>query len=367
MNRIVVANLAYRPVRTLLSVTAVAVEVVLILLIVGLSLGMLNDGRTRQQGIGADLLVQPPGSSFFVGITGAPVSVRVADVLRRVPEVAVVAPVILQLATSGAVEVVYGIDYHSYSELIGGFHFLEGGPFQGPNDVIVDDVYAYGKGQHLGSEIDIMNHMFRICGIVEHGKGARKFLPLATMQELIGAEGKVSVFYVKADRPEEADHVVKEILAIPGMENYTVRLMREYLSMMTPGNVPGLSTFIAVVIGISVIIGFIVLFQSMYTAVLERTREIGILKSLGASKVYIVNLVLRETLLLSFTGTAVGVAASYLLKAAIRWRFPTLPIQIQPAWIGYATVISVLGALLGAVYPAFRAAQKDPIDAIAYE
>ncbi len=97
MNRIVVANLAYRPVRTLLSVTAVAVEVVLILLIVGLSLGMLNDGRTRQQGIGADLLVQPPGSSFFVGITGAPVSVRVADVLRRVPEVAVVAPVILQL------------------------------------------------------------------------------------------------------------------------------------------------------------------------------------------------------------------------------------------------------------------------------
>lgn len=120
-------------------------------------------------------------------------------------------------------------------------------------------------------------------------------------------------------------------------------------------------------IGISVIIGFIVLFQSMYTAVLERTREIGILKSLGASKVYIVNLVLRETLLLSFTGTAVGVAASYLLKAAIRWRFPTLPIQIQPAWIGYATVISVLGALLGAVYPAFRAAQKDPIDAIAYE
>ena len=91
---------------------------------------------------------------------------------------------------------------------------------------------------------------------------------------------------------------------------------------MTPGNVPGLSTFIAVVIGISVIIGFIVLFQSMYTAVLERTREIGILKSLGASKVYIVNLVLREPFCCRSPARLSGVAASYLLKAAIRWRIP---------------------------------------------
>ena len=65
--------------------------------------------------------------------------------------------------------------------------------------------------------------------------------------------------------------------------------------MMTPSNYPGLSTFIEVVIGISVIIGFIVIFQAMYTAVMERTREIGILKSMGASKFYIVNVILRET------------------------------------------------------------------------
>ena len=59
---------------------------------------------------------------------------------------------------------------------------------------------------------------------------------------------------------------------------------------------------IEIVIGIAVIVGFLVIFQSMYTAVMERTREIGILKSLGASKLYIVNVVLRETILLAIIG-----------------------------------------------------------------
>ena len=87
MNRMILANLANRPVRTVVSVFAVAIEVLLILLIVGLSLGMLNDGKTRQQGIGADVLVQPPGSSYLVGLTGAPVSVKLTDVLRGMPHV----------------------------------------------------------------------------------------------------------------------------------------------------------------------------------------------------------------------------------------------------------------------------------------
>jgi len=105
----------------------------------------------------------------------------------------------------------------------------------------------------------------------------------------------------------------------------------------------------------------------MYTAVMERTREIGVLKSLGASRIYIMNLVIRETLLLAIVGTAVGIVVSFVLKSAILLRFPTLPIQIQPSWIAYSTLISVSGAVLGALYPALRAAQKDPIDALAYE
>ncbi len=153
---------------------------------------------------------------------------------------------------------------------------------------------------------------------MEHGRGARKFLPMSTLQELIGSEGKASVFYVKLDDPANADAVVQEVKSVSGLESYSVRSMREYLSMMTVSSYPGLSTFINVVIGISVVIGFIVIFQAMYTAVMERTREIGILKSIGASKLYIVNVILRETVLLAIGGIVVGVLFSLAARAGIQ-------------------------------------------------
>ena len=77
MNKMIISNLLHRPIRSMISIVAIALEVTLILLIVGLSLGMLNDARARQAGIGADVIVQPPGSSFLSGITGAPVSVTI--------------------------------------------------------------------------------------------------------------------------------------------------------------------------------------------------------------------------------------------------------------------------------------------------
>jgi putative ABC transport system permease protein len=366
MNKMIVANLLHRPIRSLISIVAVALEVILILLIVGLSMGMLNDARTRQQGIGADVIVTPPGSSFLSGITGAPVSIKVANILRKLPHVRAVAPIVTQLTTTGNVEVIYGIDLKNFP-LTGPFQYLVGGPFQGPNDALVDDYFADTNHVKVGDHIQILNHAFRISGIVEHGKGARKYVPIGTLQDLIGSQGKVSVFYVKLDLPENANLAVKEVKSVPGMENYTVRSMSDYLSMMTPANLPGFNKFISVVIGVAVTIGFIVIFQAMYAAVMERTREIGILKSLGASKLYIVNAILRETGLLACVGIGVGIAVSSLARAVIRDRLPIVPMHITGDWIWRATLIALIGALAGAVYPAIKAARKDPIDALAYE
>ncbi len=361
------ANLVHRPIRSVISIIAIAVEVTLILVIVGLSLGMLNDAKERQAGIGGDVIVQPPGSSFLAGITGAPVSVKVADVIRKLPHVTVVSPVIWQLNTAGNVEVIYGIDVDSYQKLSGPFHYLAGGPFTGPDSVLVDNYFADANGVTVGQTIQILNHPAKVTGIVEQGKGARKFLPIQTLQQWIGAAGKASVFYVKLDDPKNDKLVVNEIKNVPGMQTYKVLSMRDYLSMMTAGNLPGFKTFIEVVIGVAVVIGFIVIFQAMYTAVMERTREIGILKSMGASKFYIVNTVLRETVLLAALGTLLGIVVSYVVRNAIVARFATLRVAIQPDWVGYAAMISIVGAVLGSLYPAYKAAQKDPIDALAYE
>ncbi|MGB6386401.1 MAG: ABC transporter permease [Terriglobales bacterium] len=368
MNRMIVGNLVHRPLRSLISVVAVALEVTLILLIVGLSLGMLEDQRTRNAGIGADVIVLPPGSSFLAGLTGAPVPIKIGnEILAKLPHVEKVAPVVTFISSAGTLEIIAGIDLHSYESLSTGFHYLEGGPFQGPYDVLVDDLFAKSKHARVGDTIDILNNKFRICGIVERGKGARKFVPITTLQDLIGAKDKATIFYLKLDNPANADTVVDEIKQVPGMERYVVNSMASYLAAMSTGNIPMLSTFIDVVVGISMIIGFIVIFQAMYTAVMERTREIGILKSMGASKVYIVNVVLRETVLLSLAGIVLGVAVSLAARAALARKFPLLQVVVDDGWIVRATVIAVVGAIAGALYPAFKAAQKDPIDALAYE
>jgi putative ABC transport system permease protein len=367
MNRMIVGNLAHRPIRSLISIVAVALEVTLILLIVGLCLGMLQDQRSRNAGIGADVIVLPPGSSFIAGLTSAPMPIKMKDIFAKQPHVIGVAPVVTQVSSAGTLEIIAGIDLPSYEGLSGGFRYLEGGPFQGPYDVLVDDLFAKAKHAKIGDKLEILRNDFRICGIVEHGKGARKFIPLTTLQGLIGVPNSATIFYLKLDDPANADAVVDQIKHLPGMERYVVNSMANYLAAMSTGNIPMLSTFIDVVVGISIVIGFIVIFQAMYTAVMERTREIGILKAMGASKLYIVNVVLRETFLLAIGGIVLGIAASMGARAALVHRFPLLQVIVDSGWIVRATLIAIAGAIAGALYPAFKAAQKDPIDALAYE
>ncbi len=105
----------------------------------------------------------------------------------------------------------------------------------------------------------------------------------------------------------------------------------------------------------------------MYTTILERTREIGILKSLGASKGNIIGLVLRESLLLCALGVAAGVGFSYGIRALLKEAFPTITILITAEWLLKAGALAALGGVLGALYPAWLAARQDAIVALAYE
>jgi putative ABC transport system permease protein len=368
MNKMIVANLAYRPLRSIISILAVAIEVTLILLIVGLALGILEDNKARQVGIGADVTVRPPGSSNLAAFGGAPAPIKVADVLRKQPHVVAVAPVVLQVTSTTNIEVIYGIDLATFQLVGGPMHYLEGGPYQRADDMIVDDLFASGNKVSVGAAVEVLNHKFHICGIIPHGRGARRYIPMATMQDLIGAQNRASMFYVKLDDAKNADAAADQFKTIPGMENYNILSTSQWLAATSADNIPGFNTFIKVVIGIAVIIGFIVIFQSMYTAVLERTREIGILKSLGASKSFVVRVVLRETLLLALAGILVGYIFSAAGRAGIVHQFPTLRVlPLNLRWSVYAALIAIGGAMLGAIYPAFKAAQKDPIDALAYE
>jgi putative ABC transport system permease protein len=363
MNKLVIGNLVHRPLRSLISCLAIAIEVIMILSITAILMGKLNGFKTRQNGIGMDILVRPNTASNLIGMSPAGASIKVADILAKIPHVAVAAPVNVQINSS--LDTIYGIDFKSFNDLLP-FTFLSGTPFQGPDDVILDDYAAAGK--KVGDTVDILKHPFRISGIVEHGKGGRKFLPIETMGSLTGTEGKATMFYLRTENPPRyQDEVRKAILATPGMNTYSVATADEYLSSISPDRLPGFNIGLRVVIGIAVVIGFLVIFQSMYTAVMERTREIGILKSMGASRAYIVGIVLRETSVLAFVGILFGIAASFVLSAALEARFPTLDFVIDLPYVWKAVLIAFIGAILGALYPALKAASKDPIDALSYE
>ena len=368
MNKLVLGNLVHRPLRSVISAFAVAIEVIMILSVVAIFYGILNGNRKQTTGIGMDVIAHPGAATALMNTSSAAADVRIADVLRKLPHVQVVAPVNIRLTTGSTLENIYGIDFASFNALRP-FKFLEGGPFTGPSDIIIDDFEAKtGKGFKLGDPIKVLNHIFYVRGIVEHGKGSRKFIPLVTMDEMDGNPGKASAFYLRTeDEPKYQDQVRKEILQTDGLQDWSVQTIQEYLEALTPDHLPGFNIALNVVISIATIIGFLVIFQSMYTAVMERTREIGILKSMGAGRWSIISVVLRETMLLAFIGTLLGVLATYLMRNVLHARFPTLSFQITGVWVVNAVCIALGGALLGALYPALKAARKDPIDALSYE
>jgi putative ABC transport system permease protein len=366
MNKLVVGNILHRPMRSLISVFAVAIEVTMILSIAAIMVGQITGAANEASGIGADIIVRPPNASFLSAVGGAPVPAKVADVLRTLPHVAVASPVIADFNMTSAIQTIYGIDFQSYNALRP-FVFLSGGPFHASNDVIVDDLYARSHRSKVGQTIQLLHHPFQICGIVEHGKGGRVFVPIQTLGTLMGSPNNASLFYIRTDNIRNQDAVISEIHTRPGLEQYQVQTLQDLMSMMTPEHFPGFNIALNVVIGIAVIVGFLVIFQSMYTAVLERTREIGVLKSLGSSKLYIVNVVLREAFLVAVVGIGAGMILTVLLRWLVAWHFPTIPFHVSLEWRWKASIIAMVGSILGALYPAWKAASKDPIDALAYE
>lgn len=335
----------------------------MILAVVGLSHGMLQDSADRAKGVGADIWIKPPSSSV-ISLSSASMPEKMIDALLRQPHV-VRAAGSYTVPLSG-LSTLTGIDYEKFIGLSGPFHFIDGGPFQNKFDVMVDRWYweTYHKG--VGDTVNALNKDWHICGVVEAGKLSRMFVPLATLQDVMASPGKVSQAFVKLDRPVNTFAVISALKA--ELPDYKIYSMEELVSQFSIENVPGLKAFIYVIMGLSIVIGFLVVSLTMYTTVLERTREIGILKALGASPGDIMGLLVRETMLLAFAGWVAGLLLSFLANWAINhFVRASLHSVIASDWWWRVAVIAVTASLLGALYPGMRAARQDAIEALAYE
>lgn len=363
INQFVLSNLSHRPVRSCLSILAIAVEVTMILTLVGVSYGTLDGTARRARGIGADIMVRPPGSSI-IGLSTAPMSDRLVPMLASEPHVVMATGTVIQ-PLSG-LDTVTGFDFDEFARMSGGFHFLEGGPFQKDSDMLIDDFYAREKQLHAGDTYELLGHVWQIAGVFESGKLARICVRLSVLQKLTGNPNHLSQIYLKLDDPRRARELVEALRKkMPGYPIYT---MEEFTSLLTVSSIGLLRNFIGVVVGVSVIVGFIVVFMAMYTAVLERTREIGILRAMGASSRLILGLLLKETLVLAVVGTVFGIILTYLTQWSMEHLVHSgLTQEIVYRWWPIAGAIAIAGALLGVVVPAMKAIHQDVTEALAYE
>src|SRR5271163_645240 len=190
-------SIVARPLRSFLSIFAIGIQVILVLLIAGLTSGVISEWGKRVEGVGADILVQPPNSSIFFAFSSAVMQENLGDQIAALPGVDEVAPTVI-LTEPKSLMLIYGIDYQRFNGLSRGFLYRAGQPFAAPEDVIADDIVAQERHLKVGSQVTLLNHNFTISGIVAHGKGARFFIPLHTAQEIAGAEQRVSMFYVRS-------------------------------------------------------------------------------------------------------------------------------------------------------------------------
>jgi putative ABC transport system permease protein len=368
--RLVWENICFRPMRTLLSVLLIGVPVMLILTLVGVSHGFMDDSHRRLEGVGADIIVFPPGHSFTSG-SGAPLPVAIVDRLAKIPHVAQAQGIVSMLAGNLPWDTVTGIDYAAFKKMSGGFDFVEGSEpdvFRQPDDLVVVPSFAEEHHVHRGDKVKLLSRSWNVAAIVEPGKMSNAFAQIGVLQDLSNAQGRISQVYLKADDPNNIPLVKKELDEMPALQGFMIYTTKEFVELTSPDSVPAIGVFVHVIIGIGIFTGLFVVSLSMYMAVLQRTREIGILKSLGATKAFVMQLILWEAGAMGIGGTIAGIALSFVSQAALKHFVPaSLPQAIVLGWWPKVLGIALGSALLGAVYPGMIAVRQDPIEALAYE
>lgn len=362
------ANMMHRKTRTFVSVLAVAMEVASVMVLVGLADGTLNDIADRLQNVGADVLFQPPDASLILGATSAVMPMKYIDIMKTLPDVRDVTPVlnwhVSQIKGESKAVNLWAIDPESFDRISGGFEFVSGHGLRDPDDMIMDTILAEATDTKAGEVLPMLNQRFKIAGIFKPGAGGRLYARLADIQKAIGADAKASFFLVKGTDPSRAEELARALEA--KFKGHKITPVTQ-VSRMMQENTVGLREFKSALTSMAVIVSFLVVLLAMYTAIIERTREIGILRAIGASQAKVVQLVMSESLLICIVGVIAGIGLAFWGSYSIHHIFPTQVVKLTEQWAMIAAALGLVGGLLGSLYPAIRAARMDPVQALNFE
>ena len=364
MDSLVFSNIAHRPARTAVSILGTGVGVLLIIFTVGLAHGVLHERGKRESNMGAEIMIRASGS-IGLGQSDFKVPVGHAKELATVPGVLATTPLgqATDKSDSGfGFRLLDGIEYDEYAT-IAGITIREGRKLISGDEAIVDPVWKQQRHAQVGDTVTLFERPFKIVGVYEPPGGGRVKIPLKTMQDQVGSEGRASAILVRCADPDKQDEVAAKILErFPEDQLVFTRDLPEIYAT----GLPALNVFIKVVVGVAAAISMLVILLAMYTTVTERTRQIGILKSMGMSKAGIGWVIEQEAIFVSLMGVIVGVLLTYVARFAVM-RVTSLTIDIEPRWLVISLLVGLVGGSIGALYPALRAARQDAVEALSYE
>jgi putative ABC transport system permease protein len=367
MDNLVLANLKHRPARTAISVIGVALGVCLTMLTLGLVHGMIRARAEREANIGAEIMVVDAEAGGVDSWASLRLPVREVEELQRIEGVKAVVPVgqyFITATTGIGIRSVEGVPTDQFRS-VSHIQIIEGRFLNGGDEAVVDTDYAEKQKAPVGSQIDLFGRPFRVVGVYTPESGPRIKIPLDVMQQSAGNVDQCSTFLIRVHRPEEQDAVAQRIQHHLGARPRRIILTRDLPAIYAQAS-PAINTFLDVVVGLEAVISILVILLTMYTTIKERTREIGILKSLGASKRFIAGVIEKEAFVISLIGVIVGLIVSYLAGAGLRAAMD-MAVDFRVRWLLLAVLVGLVSGLVGALYPALLAARQDPIEALSYE
>ncbi|HET8783894.1 MAG TPA: ABC transporter permease, partial [Pyrinomonadaceae bacterium] len=317
MDNLVTSNIRQRPIRTLVSVAGIALGVSLVMLFTGLARGMSNDLQRRAGNVRYELMFMRPGAVQLTSMT-ANLDTRYVDRLKAIDGVEEALPLIRHIYQGSrgfGFEQIDGVDWNAYAQT-NGLSIVEGRAPQDAKEVVIDQTKARNNNLHVGDTIKpIGTDDYRVVGIYSPESGARVKMTLPVLQKALEVEGKCTFVFIKLRNPDQIEEMAARInQELPGN---LIQPTRDVFTSFEK-SIPYLGVFLRVLVGLAAVVSALVVMLAMYTTITERTREIGILKAMGASRAYIVGVIEKEAILISFIGLIAGfivsVIAGYLIQ-----------------------------------------------------
>lgn len=411
-----VAHLLHRKLRTGLSILAVCIGITMLLVMLGMSHGMLNEVAERVQSVDAELIVLPENENVIF-TAGAAFSAKITPLIddfeyqgRRVVK-RTIGVMLDTLHMGGQQQRLFGVDREDMFAFLGRRQIVEGRLFdegrvfgnrvdhlrgsggtydpaqitedelKAACELVIDTRLARVGNYRLGDEVVFLGRSFRIVGIVQSGVAGRVFCPVQVLQWIKNAGVPwLSMFFVQLEPPTGEARFTSEAAVTLNHASYE-EAVAEALSKRIKAKVElksgyrdalyesfsQLYLYINAASAVALIVCFLIILLSMYTMVLERTRDIGILKSLGAGRFYLLAESVTEAIIVCVSGTLLGIALAFGAKYAIEAAKPLLTVSIEPAFLLIALTIGIVGGSLSALYPGYRAARLDPVAALSFE